>query len=282
MNDPAHAAPWLTRFSVERPRLVIALTLAIALVFVTQFPRAKTDTDPKNMLPATSDVRVSNDEVERRFVLHTDVIVLGIVHDPGIFNPQTLERIGRITDKILKIPGVVIRDVTGLTTVDNVLAEEGRLSVRPAVSDIPQTPEAMAALKQSLLSNPLFVDRLLSKDGTTTAIYIPLEAGANAKTIADRIKEILSTETGPEQFYLAGDPVARDTFGIQMFYQMAIFSPMAGMVMFVVLWAACGGGGGGTPAPTPQTGTPAGTYTLTLSATADGVTKTTNLTLRVN
>ncbi|HEY5594509.1 MAG TPA: MMPL family transporter [Nitrospiria bacterium] len=236
MNDPAHAAPWLTRFSVERPRLVILLTLAATLVFATQFPRVKTDTDPKNMLPASSDVRVSNDEVERRFALHKDVIVLGIVHDRGIFNPQTLERIGRITSEILKIPGVAIRDVTGLTTVDNVLSEGGQLSVRPAVSDIPQTPEAMAALQQSLLSNPLFVNRLLSPDGTTTAIYIPLEPGANAKVIADRIRAILPKEAGGERYYLAGDPVARDTFGIQMFYQMALFSPLAGMVMFAVLW----------------------------------------------
>ncbi|MBI5198133.1 MAG: MMPL family transporter, partial [Nitrospirae bacterium] len=137
---------------------------------------------------------------------------------------------------ILKIPGVVVRDVTSLTIVDNILTEEGRLSVQPAVPGVPATPEGITALKESLISNPLIVDRLLSKDGTTTAIYIPLENQANAKVIADRIQEVLALETGPERFYLAGDPVARDTFGIQMFYQMAIFSPIAGMVMFGVLW----------------------------------------------
>lgn len=228
--------PWLTRFSVERPYLVIALTLGVTLLFTAQIPRIITDTDPKNMLPVTSDVRVFNDQVDRWFVLHKDVIVLGIVNNEGIFNPQTLERISWITGEILKIPGVVVRDVTSLTTVDNVLVENGQLAVRPAVAGISQTPATMAILKQSLLSNPLFVDRLLSRDGTATAIFIPLEAGANAKVIADRIMEVLSKETGPEQFYLAGDPMARDTFGVQMFYQMAIFSPIAGLLMFVVLW----------------------------------------------
>ncbi|MBI3596741.1 MAG: MMPL family transporter [Nitrospirae bacterium] len=229
-------APWLTRFSVEKPRLVIALTLAITLAFLTQLPRAITDTDPKNMLPETSPVRVSNDEVERWFALPKDVIVLGIVNNDGVFNRETLGRIAQFTEEIFKIPGVVVRDVTSLTTVDNVRVEEGQLAMRPAVADIPRTPEAMAVLKQSLLSNPLFINRLLSPDGTTTAIYIPLEPGANAKVIADRIRAILPKETGGERYYLAGDPVARDTFGIQMFYQMAIFSPLAGMVMFVVLW----------------------------------------------
>jgi len=235
-KPPAHAVPWLTRFSVERPWLVMALTLIITLLFLTQIPRVKTDTDPKNMLPATSEVRVTNDEVDRWFALHKDVIVLGIVNDEGIITPATLERITRITEDIVKIPGVVVRDVTSLTTVDNVLVEAGQLAVRPAIAEIPRTSAAMANLRQSLLSNPLFVGRLLSQDGTTTAIYVPLESGANAKAIADRITTILPKEGGRERYYVAGDPVARDTFGTQMFYQMAVFSPIAGMVMFVVLW----------------------------------------------
>ena len=58
-------------------------------------------------------------------------------------------------------------------------------------------------------------------------------------------------------------------------------APVGVMLLFVMLWATCGGGGGGSP-PAPQVGTPAGNYTLTLSATGGGVTKTTNLALRVN
>ena len=77
MNKSSQAIPWLTRFSVERPGWVIAGTLAITLLFLTQFPRVQTDTDPKNMLPVTSPVRVSNDEVERWFALHKDVMVRG-------------------------------------------------------------------------------------------------------------------------------------------------------------------------------------------------------------
>lgn len=236
MDPSDRHAPWLTRFSVERPRLVLVLILAATLLFLVPFPRVRTDTDPKNMLPPTSAVRLSNDEVERLFALHKDVIALGVVNDRGIFNPQTLERIAQITGDILTIPGVVIRDVISLTTVDNILAEEGRLTVRPAVSEIPQTPEEMAALKRSLLSNFLFVGRLLSEDGTATAIYVPLEPGANGKAIADRIRAVLPRKRGEDRYYLAGDPVARDTFGVQMFYQMAILSPIAGMVMFLLLW----------------------------------------------
>jgi len=52
--------------------------------------------------------------------------------------------------------------------------------------------------------------------------------------IADTMREIVKKEGGPEKYYIAGDPVARDTFGAEMFKLMAIFAPIAGMVMLAV------------------------------------------------
>lgn len=98
--------PKLTEIAVSYPKTVILLTLAITLVFLFQIPKIKTDTDPKNMLPATSAVRVYNDRVEKWFGLHKDMIVLGIVNEQGIFNQSTLEKIARITEEILRLKGV--------------------------------------------------------------------------------------------------------------------------------------------------------------------------------
>ncbi|GER92575.1 hypothetical protein [Dissulfurispira thermophila] len=39
---------------------------------------------------------------------------------------------------------------------------------------------------------------------------------------------------GEDTFYIAWDPVARDTFGAEMFKLMAIFAPLAGLIMLVV------------------------------------------------
>jgi predicted RND superfamily exporter protein len=89
-------------------------------------------------------------------------------------------------------------------------------------------------MQKALFENPLFVDRIISKDGKTTAIYVPLEKGGNGKEIADKIREIVRKENGEEKYYVAGDPVARDTFGADMFKLMAVFAPIAGMVMLLV------------------------------------------------
>ncbi|MBI5641580.1 MAG: MMPL family transporter, partial [Nitrospirae bacterium] len=206
----------------------------ITLAFMTQFPKMKTDTNPKNMLPATSDVRVWNDEVEKTFGLYEDMIALGIVNEKGILNRETLGKVQRITDEILKIKGVAARDVSSFTTIDNVTAEDATLRVAPLMTKAPADEKGIEYLRKMLYENPLFINRIISKDGKTSAIYVPLEKGSNGKEIADRIREIVRKEKGDEQYYIAGDPVARDTFGAEMFKLMGIFSPIAGMIMFIV------------------------------------------------
>src|SRR3990172_7645868 len=156
---------WLQRlsaFSVDHPRLVIGLTATITLLFGAQFPKITVDTDPKHMLPATSPVRQYNDQVERDFALHPDVIVLGIVNPEGVFNVRTLTRVKELTRAIQELPGVISRDVDSLTTVDNVTSAEGELIVKPALGTVPQSGAELSVLRKSLLGNPLFVNRFVS------------------------------------------------------------------------------------------------------------------------
>lgn len=226
----------LVNFSVEHPWWVAGVIFALTLLFSAQLPKIKTDTDPKNMLPITSPVRQYNDRVEGWFALHPDVIVLGVRSDQSLFNPETLRRIETLTEAILKIPGVIAPDVISLPTVDDVTSVGGTLQAQALLAEIPAKPEQMAVFKQRLLANPLLVPRLISADSKTTALYIPIEKAANGKQIADQIKQLVSQEKGPEEFLLAGDPVARDTFGAEMFRQMALFSPFAGAVMVLVFF----------------------------------------------
>ncbi|KWT79601.1 efflux RND transporter permease subunit [Candidatus Magnetominusculus xianensis] len=224
----------LVEFSVDYPKAVVAILMVITMLFMTQFTKIKTDTNPKNMLPAASDVRVWNDEVEKTFNLYEDTLVVGVVNEKGILNSDTLGKIQRITGEILRLKGVAATDVSSFTTIDNIEVENDALRVSTLMTALPKNDIEIEHLRKMLFENPLFVNRIISKDGKTAAIYIPLQKGANGKEIADAIRQIVKKEGGGEKYYIAGDPVARDTFGVDMFKLMGILAPIAGMVMFLV------------------------------------------------
>lgn len=226
----------LVVLSITRPRAVIALTALATIAFAAQLPRATIDTDPKHMLPVTSPVRKYNDRMEKEFALHPDVIMLGIVNERGIVNPQTLARIAELTREIQAIPGIITRDVASFSTIDNVKAGAGGLAVGPILDRVPQTRAQLEAFRAAILANPVFVNRIVDPRATATAIYVPIERAANGKQIADRIRTLVANQWGGDRYFLAGDPVTRDTFGAEMFRQMGLFSPIAGLVMCVALW----------------------------------------------
>src|SRR3990167_895672 len=145
----------VTEFVLKHPKSMIGLVLIVTLFFGVQFPKIAVDTDPKHMLPATSPVCQYNDQVERDFALHPDVIVLGMVNPDGIFNPQSLKHLKDLTYAIREIPGVISRDVDSLTTVDNVISLNGELVVKPGLNGIPQSDSELATLRQTQALNQI-------------------------------------------------------------------------------------------------------------------------------
>src|SRR3972149_11980581 len=93
----------IVQFSIAKPKIVIGAAIIITILFGSQLPKITTDTDPKHMLPITSPVRQYNDQVERGFELHPDVLALGIVNERGVVNPQTLGRISDLTSQIQRL-----------------------------------------------------------------------------------------------------------------------------------------------------------------------------------
>jgi predicted RND superfamily exporter protein len=223
----------MTKFSLDRPKTVIGLAIILTVLFGTQFPRITIDTDPENMLQANQPDRILYNRVKKDFGIH-DLIVVGIVDKKGIFRPESLERVARVTSEILGIKGVIIEDVLSLTTTDNVKSSGGLLDIHPVMKEIPRDSKAVDQLRMDISENPFLHEKIASTDGTAIALYIPVQKKDMSYRIAKQIQSILDRELLPEQTYhLAGLPVAEDTFGHEMFIQMAVVAPLA--FMFIML-----------------------------------------------
>ena len=225
----------LITWAMDRPKTVIVLVALVTLAFLIPFPSVVVDTDPENMLEPDQPDRVFHAQVKEDFGIY-DLIVVGITDARGIFRPDALARLDRIADAILAIDGVVVEDVLSLSTTDNVSADGDTLRVARIMDDPPTSEAEAAALRDAVLGNAMFREKLVSLDGTAAAFYVPIERKDQSHRIAQAIEAIVARELdGEQRAYIAGLPVAEDTFGHEMFVQMAITAPAAMGVIFVLL-----------------------------------------------
>jgi predicted RND superfamily exporter protein len=210
-------------------------TVLVTMVFAIAFRWTTVDTNPKNMLPPTSDVRVWNDAVDKQFGLHEDNIVVAITPEKGVLTPENLARLNDATKAILAVDGIVARDVTGLFTIDNITSAGDSLRIAPLIQGTPDAT-AIEALRKTLFDGTLFVDRVISRDETTTAVYVPLQKGADGAKVAAAIAQEAQKYFTAAEVKLAGDPIARDRFGSDMFTLMGMFAPVAGMLMMGLIY----------------------------------------------
>ena len=225
----------LTEFAIAHPKWVVTLSILITLGFLAQFPRIQIDTDPENMLPANEPTRVFHHELKDTFNLN-DFLVLGIVRDGGMFHPEPLAHVAAITSEILDLDGVVADDVMAPTEVDDITIEDGGiLRVAPLMGDPPQDEAGAERILERIKASAILRGKLASDDGTTIALFIPIEDKNRSYEIGQEITEIVHRHQGDEKYYLAGLPMAEDTFGSAMFKQMAISAPLAMVILFLLM-----------------------------------------------
>ncbi|RJP57824.1 MAG: RND transporter [Candidatus Auribacter fodinae] len=221
------------------PKLIIILSIAAAIGIGLFIPRIKIDTDPENMLSEDTFVRRFHHEVKQEFDLY-DFLILGIVNDEdahGIFNIDSLTKIYEITEKIKLIDGVIARNIISPSTTDSITqAGLGAVEFKWLMAQPPKTQEEALQIRDEAKNNPMLNNTLISEDGHALALYIPIKSKDMSYRISKEIQKIASGFSGNEQYHITGLPVAEDTFGVEMFRQMAISAPMAGLIIFIMLW----------------------------------------------
>ena len=236
---------WLVP-ALKYPRLTIGLLVALALALGTMLPRVTVDTNPENMLAADEPVRLFHNQVKREFTLH-DVVVLGVVneeHPDGVFNQATLNRVlelsrfaQELSDPANPERRVIKRYVIAPDVVDSIEQDgPGQIRFEWLMPTAPTSREEALAVRDRALANPLLRGTMVSEDGQALAIYLPLSTKEYAYPVRRALLERIE-EFGPvaDRFHITGLPVAEDTFGVEMFIQMAISAPLAMLAIFLLM-----------------------------------------------
>jgi uncharacterized protein len=164
---------------VNHPVRVILVIAIITLFFAFQFQNLFMILDPKRILPQDHPFVQLNNKIEQTFG-GSRVVVIGVVVKNGdIFNPSTLAKIKRITDRVKGVSGILEENVVSISDrkIKYINASPGGMDIRPMMSEVPTTKEGLDDLKKSLYSNDLYVKSLVSEDGKAAAIITDFRSG---------------------------------------------------------------------------------------------------------
>ena len=232
--------------------LVIVLILACTGLAWMQLQSLRFEGDADAFIPQNDPVMSYNDLVEERFGIR-DLIIVGVLNnnpaENGVFNPRTLATIKDFSEKIALLPGIkAIRaeDVASVSTLDNITGTADGMAVEPFMETVPQSPESLDALQQALFHNSMFVNWIVSQDGTGLLIVAKMEPGggtaegtARRMAIYNTIRDMVAAKKAagaPEEFHIAGQGAMEVTFEEGMRRDMEMFMPLIIVIVLGTLF----------------------------------------------
>ncbi len=158
----------------RRPWLVILgmLALTAGLAFGIRF--IQSDTSNEAFLHPDDPILLAYEDFRAQFG-RDDFIVIALEPKTGIFDPDFLLRLKELHHE-LEENTPHLDDIISMV---NARSTEGRgdtLYVDDLMKDWPQGKERLAAFKKKVMSNPLYLNRLVSKDAKFTTLVLKIDA----------------------------------------------------------------------------------------------------------
>jgi hypothetical protein len=213
----------LVETAMRRRRWVMWGTLLITLVIGAQMVWIETDTDPENMLADDDPVRLRNEELAVQFGSSSSVFI-GLINEAGVVSPEFLAAASGLISELRTADGVV---------------PEGFVSFELAQAPY-AAPESQAdseALVSAVAGNDLLRGFAITDDGTGLSVLVPLTSKSAARGVANLTRDAVSDDPvlSSAEVRIAGLPLAEEEFGREMFLQMGLFAPLAGMLIFALM-----------------------------------------------
>ena len=228
---------------ILRFRWPVVILVTIATVFLTLKGGSLTVIiDPNNIVPRSHPYIATTLKVEEVFGSRY-VAVIGITPKQGdVFQPKVMEKAQRITNKLRETPRVVKTNLLSVAArrVKDIRGTKDGMEVRQMMTDVPATPEQMAALKEALERNTSYMNAIVSNDFKTTVILAEVRDrkptdGPDVKGgftfVQDKINAIVDAERDDSvEIMVSGYPPF-----LAMFERYAERTPMLMLAALVVI-----------------------------------------------
>jgi predicted RND superfamily exporter protein len=232
-----------TDFAIFNPKKMFIIMFLLVAGLGSMMPNIQINTDPEAMLEEDNPKRVMHNIIKQKFNLY-DLVIVGMVNEEtsqGIYNKKSLNTLFELNSKISQIDGVIQQDIMSLPVSDNIFQQgEGVIRFEWMMNSKPQDSKAIEKIMNAVDRLPLLKNTMVSDDNKVAMIYIPIVSKDQSFIIASTIEKLISEvsikNSSNDSFHITGLPVAEDTFGKDMFDQMAIAVPITSALIVLIMW----------------------------------------------
>jgi predicted RND superfamily exporter protein len=228
----------LLKFSVRHPRVVIALVGAVTIGALFFIPRIQLRLDGRSLIPSNLPQFAEGDLAATRFELR-DLVLIGVGNeDSGVYTPETLRRIARLSEGLSRIDGVVPGSVVSLSTVPRISLVAGEVDTGPLFRPEDKLDtETIQELRRDVVRRGFKTGMLVSNDAKGVAIIAKVEPNADRYRLLEDTRALIARESsGEDAIYLSGSALAQAVLGEATARDLARLIPAVIAVLGVMLF----------------------------------------------
>ncbi|MFC1524498.1 RND family transporter [Thermodesulfobacteriota bacterium] len=173
--------------------LTLALTLAFAALLLSQLPKTRFDTSAEGLLHPDDPALVVFDEFREQF--GSDQMIIAMLEPPEVFDLKFLTRLKAFHEELETLDNV--DKVESLINATRVYGTEDEIIIEDLLEEWPEDEQDLAALRDLTLSNPLYLNAIISKDGNFTTVTVrPVRYASATAESGFEDPETSETESG--------------------------------------------------------------------------------------
>ena len=183
-----------------------------------------------------------------RDVFGNDDFVVLLFESRNFFEPENIRRIKRLAEALeTEVP--YLKDMTWLGNVEYIEGIKDGIKIHELLETIPENPEEIAEVRKKALSEPTYVNSLISPDGQSAAIILEMERYPEdgdtldpKSEISPSVRNILARpEFASLNAYVAGGPIMHHDYSEIAGRETTMFMGLCLLIqMAILLWVGRG------------------------------------------
>ncbi len=219
----------------HRLLILLAMVLLTALA-ASGIPRLHIDTGVDSMIADGDPNRLVYESVIEEFGSDSQTLVF--VRDKQLWSPAKIAALKAMHDRLTALD--IVQRVDDVFTLRSLRGEQGSISSKVFVEQLPETQQAVDQLRDDVLYNPLLKGNLVSPDGHDLALMVMLDPKKAEKLGHARVNAVIQQAIDGarkkfERVFQIGGPRIETELEATLLSDMRVLAPISALVLMLVI-----------------------------------------------